>query len=195
MLRRSSLIVIVGALFALLVPNANAGGGCHGSPSMTTGRADGEVTVPIEGCAYSPAILYVEPGTEVSWVNRDPAPHTVTGIGLSIAGDHHFSQGQRTESFRFDDAGVYPYYCILHAGMAGAVLVGDVGADKASAEKLQGIPLAVSDTNDARPQPRGGEGSNNLVPMLIVGVGTVVAAALLIAEIKRRRRGPQPVSP
>ena len=192
MLRRTPLIVLVVSLFMLLVPNVAAGGGCHASSEVNSARAGGDATIDIEKCGYSPDILYIEPGTEVSWVNRDPVPHTVTGIGLTLGGESELSKGEKTETFRFKDAGVFPYYCIFHPGMAGALVVGDVDAVKASADNFQSIPLAVG-AGDDRPQ-RGGdgdEGSAWLVPMVAVALASLASVVLIVTGLRRRRRRPQ----
>ena len=192
MLRRASQVVVVGFLLVLFVPNAGLAGGCHASSEMTTGRAGGNATVDIAQCGYSPAILYIEPGAEVTWVNQDPVPHTVTGTGLSLGGEKNIELGERTESFRFDDTGVYPYYCILHPGMTGAVVVGDVSAVKAAAEEVQSMPLAVLAADDQPPIGPAEESSSVVVPMLIVIAAAIAAAGFLIGRWRKERDEPQP---
>ena len=191
MLRRASEVVVVGLLLVFFVPSAGLAGGCHASSEMTTGRAGGNATVDIAGCGYSPAVLYVEPGSEVTWVNQDPVPHTVTGMGLSLGGEKNIELGERTESFRFDDTGVYPYYCILHPGMTGAVVVGDVSAVKAGAEEVQSMPLAVPAADDQTPIGPAEEGSSIVVPLLIAIATPATAAGFLIGR-RRKHREPQP---
>ena len=190
MLRRASEVVVVGFLLVLFVPNAGLAGGCHASSQMTTGRTRGNATIDIAQCGYSPAILYVEPGSEVTWVNQDPVPHTVTGTGLSLGGEKYLELGERTESFRFDDTGVYPYYCILHPGMTGTVVIGDVSAGKAAAEEVQSMPDAVP-AADEQPPTAPAEESSSVVPMLIAIAASIAAASLLIGR-RRRHREPQP---
>lgn len=192
MLRRASQVVVVGFLLVLFVPNAGIAGGCHASSQMTTGRTGGNATIDIANCSYSPAILYVEPGAEVTWVNQDPVPHTVTGMGLSLGGEKYIELGEQTESFRFNEAGVYPYYCILHPGMTGAVVVGDVSADKAAAEEVQSMPLAVPAPDEQPPRGPAEESSSVVVPMLIAIAAGITAAGFLIARRRKKRGEPQP---
>ena len=75
----------------------------------------------IAGFAFAPAELHVEAGTEVTWTNADPAPHTVTGD------DGTFDSGtldpDEVFSFRFDRPGTYPYTCSIHPTMRGTVHV------------------------------------------------------------------------
>lgn len=192
MLRRASQVVVVGFLLVLFVPNAGIAGGCHASSQMTTGRTGGNATIDIANCGYSPAILYVEPGSEVTWVNQDPLPHTVTGAGLSLGGDKYIESGERTESFRFDDTGVYPYYCMLHPGMTGAVVVGDVSADQAAAGEVQSMPVAVPAANEQPPTGPAEEGSSVVVLMLIAIAAAIAAAGFLIGRWRKERDEPQP---
>jgi len=53
-----------------------AGGGCHIPP--TTGRGD---SVDITDLCFDATVLYVEPGTDVTWTNRDAMTHVVVGVG------------------------------------------------------------------------------------------------------------------
>ena len=192
MLRRASQVVMVGFLLVLFVPDAGLAGGCHASSEMTTGRAGGNATVDIAQCGYSPAILYVDPGAEVTWINQDPLPHTVTGAGLSLGGEKDIESRERTESFRFDEAGVYPYYCILHPGMTGAIVVHDVSADKAAAGEVQSMPVAVPAADEQPPTGPAEESSSVVVPMLIAIAAAIAAAGFLIGRWRKERDEPQP---
>ena len=190
MLRRAGSIVVVSFLLVLFVPSAGLAGGCHGSSEATAGRGAGTVVVDIDECGYSPAILYVEPGTEVSWTNMDPMPHTVTGMGATLGGLTNIEPGDETEAYRFKDVGVYPYYCYLHPGMAGAVVVGDVSADKAAAEE-QSIPFAAPVDNDQPPTSPTKSESSNVVPISIAVAALAAAGAFLFGR-RRKEREPQP---
>ncbi|MPZ68145.1 MAG: hypothetical protein GEU71_01265 [Actinobacteria bacterium] len=189
-LRRAGSIVVVGFLLVLLIPNAGLAGGCHGSSEATSGKGAGKVLVDISRCGYSPAILYVEPGTEVSWTNLDPMPHTVTGMGMSLGGLTEFDAGEETKAYRFEDEGVYPYYCFLHPGMAGAVVVGDVSAEKAAAAE-QSIPVAAPVADDQPPTTPTKSGSFNVVPISIALVALAAAGAFVFGR-RRKEREPQP---
>jgi plastocyanin len=79
--------------------------------------------VTITGFAFSPEVVEVEAGTEVSWTNEDPTPHTVT------AEDASFDSGTLDPgsdfSTRFDRTGTYAYLCQIHPTMRGTVRVVD----------------------------------------------------------------------
>ncbi len=84
----------------------------------TSGDPD---AVAIADFAFTPDLLEVEPGTEVTWTNEDPTAHTVT------AGDGSFDSGPLEDgawfSYRFDRPGTFPYACVIHPTMRGTVRV------------------------------------------------------------------------
>jgi plastocyanin len=77
----------------------------------------------IDNYVYTPAELTVAPGTKVTWINRDDAPHTVT----STAKPRQFHSGTLDSDGRFSHVfttpGTYEYYCTLHAHMIARVIV------------------------------------------------------------------------
>jgi plastocyanin len=77
----------------------------------------------IHDFAYTPAELTVAPGTKVTWINRDDAPHTVT----STARPRVFHSGTLDSDGRFSHVftalGTYQYYCVLHAHMIARIIV------------------------------------------------------------------------
>lgn len=81
----------------------------------------GEVQIVIENFVYSPADVTVAPGTKVTWINKDEAPHTATST------DNKFSSGGLDTgdkfSFVFNDKGDYPYFCTLHPHMKAVIKV------------------------------------------------------------------------
>jgi len=157
---------------------ASAGGGCHIPPS--TGRGD---SVDIADLCFDATVLYVEPGTDVTWTNRDAMTHVVVGVG-DTWGDPEISlmQGD-TVRYRFDQGGVYPYSCLIHPGMVGAIVVGDgVGTD------LAGV-VPVTTQQVAAPLARDGAVNGILVwitaaALLLAGVSVVFAIAA-----RNRRKG------
>ena len=61
---------------------AAAGGGCRGMP-VTEER--GTTAVMDERSCFSPTILYVGVGEQVTWTNKSTPPHTVTGANVAGA--------------------------------------------------------------------------------------------------------------
>ena len=77
--------------------------------------------VEIGDFAFSPATIEVPLGTEVTWENADPTPHTVT------ARDGGFDSGALDPGSRFaatfDRAGTFAYFCQIHPTMTGSIRV------------------------------------------------------------------------
>ena len=77
--------------------------------------------VQIADFAFSPGDLEIAAGTELTWTNEDPTPHTVT------AADGAFNSGTMDPgaefAFRFDEPGTYRYACSIHPAMLASVRV------------------------------------------------------------------------
>ena len=97
---------------------ALAGGGCH---QPTTQDAAGDAVF-MEGMCFTPTVLRVQPGTKVTFLNKDETIHQVNGINW--AGPGTLSKEALTAQM-FDQPGMYPYACTLHPGMVGVIVVGD----------------------------------------------------------------------
>lgn len=122
-------------LFAVIQPGGGDDGG-HGTPS-TTAAAGTEVVISAGAYlpenadeAYSPLEITVPVGTTVRWVNEDATAHTVTsGESDGVVGspDGRFDSGFINPgdgySFTFEEAGVFPYFCLPHPWMRGVVTV------------------------------------------------------------------------
>ncbi|PPD57862.1 cupredoxin domain-containing protein [Dehalogenimonas etheniformans] len=88
--------------------------GCGGSSTPPN-------TVDMHNLKYAPATLTVSVGTTVTWRNTDNVQHSVTSTtGLFDSG--LFSPGG-SYTHTFTTAGTYPYYCIIHPGMTGTIIV------------------------------------------------------------------------
>ena len=124
-------LVVLGLAGMLVLPGAAraGGGGCHNeSQTEATGT-----TVRYQSFCPTPTTLHVKVGQTVTWTNDDQLDHTVTsGFGY-WAGET--LAPQQSFSHRFDEAGSYTYYCMLHPGMAGTVIVGDTTSRPVAAEK------------------------------------------------------------
>lgn len=119
---RSAFVVAAafGATLLFAASQAQAGGGCHQPITSGTGTI-----VHFDGVCLNPGIVHVSEGDTVIWLNDiSKMPHTVTGANLSWGGLDEIAPGG-SYSHLFTDTGTYAYYCFLHPGMAGAVVVGD----------------------------------------------------------------------
>ncbi len=128
-------MVVVGT--TLIVGSAHAGGGgCH--EPLTDGRG---TNVDLKGGCIITTLLHIDAGDTVTFTNRDEAQHTVTGASNSWGSTAPLSQEQSV-THRFKKNGVYPYFCLLHAGMIGAIVVGD-GSGPGAATGDGGAPAGV----------------------------------------------------
>jgi|GEM_PF-606311 len=118
--RLRSLVLVLMALAAVALaapPAAAGGGGCH-RPS-SEGRGD---TLTLTELCFSPTVLRVPPGTRVTIVNRDQLDHPLSRPG----GAWSWAGGARDRTaVRLEASGVYPFFCYVHTGMVGVVVVGD----------------------------------------------------------------------
>lgn len=77
--------------------------------------------------SFNPQELQVAPGTTVTWTNQDGFPHTVTAgtrdnpTGLFESGN---ISTDGTFNFTFEEPGTYEYFCSIHDGMRGVIVVG-----------------------------------------------------------------------
>jgi plastocyanin len=108
------------------------------------GREDGAVEIRMLDNSFAPAVVEVEVGQTVRFVNRGRVEHNAIAADGSWSTEQTFGAflmdpGESTE-LTFDEPGVYPYYCSLHAtkdgagewqGMVGTFVVGGA-ADTAS---------------------------------------------------------------
>jgi plastocyanin len=119
---RRAFAVVAFLLIALSfgLPAATAGAGCHGGQFSDARGSNVNLTL----MCFTPTVIRIQPGQKVTWANHDTMPHTVTGAGYLWGSTNELGMG-RAISFRFASSGVYPYFCMLHPGMVGAVVVGD----------------------------------------------------------------------
>ena len=160
---------------------ALAGGGCH---QPTTQDAAGDAVF-MEGMCFTPTVLRVQPGTKVTFLNKDETIHQVNGINW--AGPGTLSKEALTAQM-FDQPGMYPYACTLHPGMVGVVVVGDGrfvgtagGAVNASLIQPEASPAAavtaavLPSSEDDRPV------------WLYAGLGVLAGVAATIGVVFARR--------
>lgn len=77
-------------------------------------------TIVIEGVQYEPQTLTVMRGDTVTWINKDPFPHTVTAPG---AFDSREIAANRSWRYTAQKAGHYDYVCTLHPNMKATLIV------------------------------------------------------------------------
>jgi plastocyanin len=100
---------------SLLVAAALA---CAGAAALAAPQAQNAVIM--DGVKYEPATITVKRGATVSFVNRDPFPHTVTSQGHFDSKD--IAAG-KTWKYVAKKAGRFDYICTLHPNMKGTLVV------------------------------------------------------------------------
>jgi plastocyanin len=94
--------------------------------SQTDTQVDNEVQIEMKNIRFDPDMITVKAGTKITWVNSDSIPHTVTSgkrdneSGLFDSGN--INSGGNF-SYTFNEKGTFDYFCKIHPGMKGAVVV------------------------------------------------------------------------
>jgi plastocyanin len=171
----------------IAAPAAMAGGGCfhHVTAGVGTGSRVGIVDM-----CFDPIVLFVDPGTKVTWTNHDSMQHTVSGVGGAWGTFGPLSEGDSV-SYTFKDSGTYVYVCTMHIGMAGAVVVGDgtgaAGFDPSSVGRAALIAAPAAASGSGR---SGGMSLGSVVGLLALGLAGAIGLWAIHAE-RRRRSEPQ----
>jgi plastocyanin len=165
-------------------------------PSVSEGNA---TTVKLDKCAFFPTVAHVPVGTEVQFVNADMVGHEVVGANLTW-GHHEKILGTGDQlGVKFAKAGTYPYTCMIHPGMTGAIIVGDA-ANAAAApggaainEPAAGVGAPVQQPAD--PAPTSAPSAAFGLLAAVLGLAIVTLVALLGASLAIRRRRSNEVRP
>jgi plastocyanin len=107
------LIIIVGALYYYSGYN-------YGTPSVSgTPNPQAQNQISIKNFAFGPAVLNIQVGDTVTWVNNDSATHRIKGGNFESS---DMANGQ-SYSFKFTSAGTFDYICSIHPSMKGTIIV------------------------------------------------------------------------
>jgi plastocyanin len=184
----ASLIVV--AAFALVpgVAHASGGGGCGQAVTDSAGTK-----VEIASFCFGPTIARVHPGAEVTFTNLDPVSHSVLGANGSWGG-YDALKKNRSVTYRFSEAGVYPYVCTFHIGMVGVVVVGD-GIGGAISETTKEGPVTkvvgsspVANVIAAAPVAAPADDGSSWPVSALAAFALLVIAAGTVLVARRRRR-------
>ena len=169
--RRLRSIVLLLALLAATVlaaapPASAGGGGCH--KPATEGRGG---TLTLSELCFSPTVLRVAPGSEVTVVNKDSVAHPLGRSGRDWYWDGNV--GDRA-TVRFETSGIQPFFCYQHPGMVGVVVVGD-GRGTGGASTVE---VATQDAQDAAaPAATPARASIPTAWLLVVAAAALLGAA------------------
>lgn len=141
--------IAIGSILAIFAVMATA-------PAFAD-HASVEVSIPAGsstiGCeetneCYIPDEVTIDLGSEVVWSNDDTASHTVTSGDPQNGPDGNFDSSLflsgQTFSHMFEDAGEFPYFCLVHPWMRGIVIVEEAHADDHS-DDVEEIPDEQTD--------------------------------------------------
>jgi plastocyanin len=180
-MRWAVLVTAITAAFAFPAIPASAGYAC--GPGNFADRVTNVVDA--KGDCFWPSVARIRAGDTVTFRNLDTHPHTVGGVA-GIFGDGHkeMPQGARF-TFRFDDQGVYPFFCVIHPGMIGAIVVGDGGtAAGTSAGTVSEVPAEPAVVSRAPASEV--SGGVPIVPLAAVGLaGLILGGAFVLSRTRR----------
>lgn len=130
--RARSGALVGSALVVLLL----AGCGSSSTPSSSAGPVAPGASVNTALLAFAPATAHIQKGQTVTWIGGDNITHVLVegtyqlgsdGLRTKQTDDNAFhlnlgKKGQRV-SHVYDTAGTFTYYCSIHHGMNGTVVV------------------------------------------------------------------------
>jgi plastocyanin len=181
------LLTVVAATVLTAVPAAAGGGGCHRPATEGSGG-----TLALTEMCFSPTVLRVGEGSEVTIVNHDPVNHPLSRPGGEWGWDGTI--GDRT-TVRLDRAGTYPFFCYAHPGMVGVVVVGDgrgtgAGAVEVAATGADAAPAPASAAGATAAAEDGGRGTGPFpTAWLVLFAMAALVGALLGTRLAARRPG------
>jgi plastocyanin len=176
-MRRRLRVLFAGAgvltLALVAVPGVVAGDPCYHGYTIPPTTSEATSTVQLDPCAFLPTNAQVEPGTDVTFVNRSGMPHLLMGANAQWGDrDTELAPGSSVV-VRFDQPGVYPYSCALHRGMTGSVVVGDPEA------------AAGASTTDATGTTPGASSQQTLFVAIALAALAVAGWTVAIAQSRR----------
>jgi plastocyanin len=182
--RLRALVPLLAMLAAtvLAASPASAGGGCH-APA-TEGRVG--TTVALVDLCFTPTVLRVAPGSTVTFVNRDTIVHPLGRPGGEWGWDGEV--GDRT-SVRLEQAGTYPFYCYVHPGMVGVVVVGDGRGTGATLVQVDD-PAAPAAATGSATSAAGGDLPSFPAAWLVLTALAALAGAAAGARLGGNRSSP-----
>ncbi len=189
---RLFLLLSAGLVFVMLpaVP-ARAGGGCHDAEAMDVAGTH----VDLKQLCFVQTVLRVKSGQPVTWTNHDSTGHTVTGVGGSW-GSYDTILSGKSVTYSFSEAGVFPYFCLIHPGMVGALVVGDGGKPSGTESSTAGVfPVTSSPSpagagalpERAPANPVSSPGPWRTVALVTLGLLAAVAVGLGAQRLGLRR--------
>ena len=150
-MHKQSSIMIVAlvaiAATAYAAPAAHADG--HAA-SVSNAPGSSQMGCEVDNECFIPAAVTVDVGGEVTWTNDDSAGHTVTSGAPEGGPDGVFDSSllmpDTAFSHTFEEAGEYPYFCVVHPWMTGMVTVSAAAAAGDGADRGSGSTILSDGT-------------------------------------------------
>ncbi len=184
-------VLAIAASGLVLQRTADAGGGgCHEPVTDAAGDA-----VVLQQNCMMPTILRADAGSTIRFTNNDEALHSVTGASTGW-GDFDTMGQMQTVTQTFANDGIYPYFCVLHPGMIGVIVVGDPsgsGAVDLNGDNKLGVgspaEFVSSAPNTAADVDSAADGGGNVVAasMLSGAVALILGVAVTAVVLRRRQ--------
>lgn len=108
--------------------------------------------IKVTDMCFSPTVARIDVGDTVTFFNGQ-TQHMVGGMAGSFGDLHTELAAGKKLSYRFDEEGVFPYACILHPGMGGAIVVGDGEGKVASGGVIQ-VARSISSDDTSSSEAR-----------------------------------------
>ena len=117
------VVVLAVVIVAIMQHKSTNSASSTSSNSSAASSATETNSVTVENFAFNPITIKVKLGTTVTWTNKDPVHHTVTGDDSTInLSSNLIGQGE-TYSYTFNKVGSFTYHCTPHPYMHGTVIV------------------------------------------------------------------------
>lgn len=108
-------------LLPLCLLLAGCGDEATTKPASTPTATAAVVEVDMRHNRFLPHRIVVSPGQTVRWVNRDAVAHTVASQDLHLSSDA--IKGGATYGYRARRIGTFAYFCTIHIGQTGVLVV------------------------------------------------------------------------
>ncbi len=101
---------------------ANAGGQAPAGEGTTSGGQAAPGTISIANFTFAPAVLHVQAGETVTFINRDDTAHRIASVDGSFKASAALDTNDRFE-LKLTRPGTYRYFCSIHPQMQGTIEV------------------------------------------------------------------------
>jgi len=113
-------ILVLVALAGAMVMVTGCTSTSNPSPSSVASTAS-QNNVSVQNYAFSPSMLTIQKGANVTWRNDDSVQHTIVSDTQAFT-PPTLNKGD-AYTFQFNNTGTYPYHCSIHTYMTGTIAV------------------------------------------------------------------------